>query len=112
VNYKSGSVVSSYQVIDPAAPRVLIEEIPIYGASTIEWTGMLRYATRASWFGQRTRLSFQLNVTNLFDQHEPLVRRYNTIVVPPGATLPAPVGPTSLFLRAPRSWLLSAKLDL
>ncbi len=112
MSYKSGSVVSSYQIINPAAPRVLIDELPIYGASTLEWSAMLRYATRTDLFGKKTRLSWQLNVTNLFNRTDPLVRRYNTIVVAPGAPLPAPTGPTSIFFRTPRAWTLSAKLDL
>ncbi len=111
MSYKSGSVVSSYQILDPAAPKVLLQEIPIYGVSTIDWSAMLRYATRTDWLGKRTRLSFQLNVTNLFDQSGPFVRRYATITVAPGTALPPPTNPTSLFQRAPRSWTLAAKLD-
>jgi len=110
MNYKSGSVVSSYQIIDPAKPRILIREIPIYGETTTDWSAMLRYTTRANWLSQRGKLTFQLNVANLLDKSGPFVRRYGTIKVAPGTALPPPTTPTSLFLRAPRSVNLSVRL--
>ncbi|MDP3072310.1 MAG: hypothetical protein Q8N18_18610 [Opitutaceae bacterium] len=112
MSYKSGSVVSSYQIIDPAKPRILLQEIPIYGVSTTDWSAMLRYSTRAPWLNRRGKFTVQLNVTNLLDKSGPFVRRYNTITVAPGTPLPAPTTPTSLFLRAPRSFNLSVKLGL
>lgn len=104
VNYRAGSVVGSYQVIDPARPRDIIEEVPIFGSSVTDWSANLRYTTRARFFGRDTRMTFQLNATNLFrSSPELLVRRYATIVVRPGAALPAPANPTSSFILSPRT---------
>jgi len=46
----------------------------------------------------------------LLDQSGPIVRRVGTIVIGRGVTPPAPV-PTSYFIRTPRSWTLTRKLD-
>jgi iron complex outermembrane recepter protein len=112
VNYRSASVAGSYQIIDPAQPRVIIQEIPIYGRSLTDWSANLRYNTRHKLFGRDTLMTFQLNATNLFrSSAELLPRRYDTIVVAPGAALPGPGAPTSSFILAPRTISASLKLS-
>jgi len=58
-----------------------------------------------------TRVTFQLNVTNLLDQSDPLIRRVRTQVIAPGSPEPTNFVTSSYFIRAPRSWSLSAKFD-
>lgn len=111
MRYASARVVAGYQIVDPAKPNLILDTIPVYGSSDINWTAMLRYATRHSFFGRNTRLSFQLNVENLMNVAGPEVRRYSLIRVAPGAPLPAIGEPSIIFIRAPRSWNLSAKVD-
>jgi len=111
MRYASARAVAGYQIVDPAKPNLILDTIPVYGSSQIDWSGMLRYSTRSRFFGRNTRLSFQLNVENLLNVSGPEVRRYALIKVAPGAPLPAIGEPSIIFIRAPRSWSLSGKLD-
>lgn len=112
MNYRSGAVVGTYQIIDPAQPRVVIDEIDILGQSVTDWSANLRYTTRRKIFGQNTRMTFQLNANNLFrSDPELLTRRYSTIVVAPGVPLPAPGAPNSSFILAPRTVSGSVKFS-
>ena len=107
-----GAVVGTYQIIDPAQPRVVIDEIDILGQSVTDWSANLRYTTRRKIFGQNTRMTFQLNANNLFrSDPELLTRRYSTIVVAPGVPLPAPGAPNSSFILAPRTVSGSVKFS-
>ncbi len=111
MRYASARAVAGYQIVDPAKPNLILDTIPVHGSGQINWTGMLRYSTRTQFFGRNTRLSFQLNVENLMNVSGPEIRRYSLIKVAPGAPLP-PIGePSIIFIRAPRNWSLSAKLD-
>ena len=67
-----------------------------------------------AWLRQ-TAVTFQLNVTNLLDETEPLSRRAGKMIVAPGAPAPTILRDGSMFvqyfLRDPRAWNLSAKLQ-
>jgi hypothetical protein len=73
----------------------------------------LRYRTKLPWT-RNTWATFQLNVTNLLDEAEPVIRRYGRTTVAPGSPAPNTVRDGTVFaqyfLREPRAWTLSAKL--
>lgn len=66
----------------------------VYGSDNLRFDTMLRYQTR---LGRNTRLSLQLNVRNLLDDHAIEIRRYKT----DGGTL------QSFVLTDPREFTLS-----
>jgi hypothetical protein len=72
----------------------------VYGSDNLRFDAMLRYQTRLTLFGRNTRLSLQLNVRNLLDDHDIEIRRYKT----DGVTL------QSFVLTDPRDFTLSTTL--
>ncbi len=111
--YKSGAYNGAYEVrTGGLATGTLLETVPIFGNSTIDYDATIRYRTRLKWFN-KTTVSFQLNVFNVFDQSAPTVRRVSTVVIAPGAPAPklGTYTPTSYFLRAPRAWTFTSKFD-
>jgi hypothetical protein len=90
----------------------LLDSQPIFGQSTTDVGLGLRYRTRFTWL-RKTSVTLQLNIRNLLDESDPIVRRINRRVIAPGAPAPtlATSTPGSYFLRDPRSWNLSAKFD-
>ncbi|MBM3851864.1 MAG: hypothetical protein FJ399_01770 [Verrucomicrobia bacterium] len=108
--YRSGAYTGAYEVREGgvAAGR-LHETVPLFGQSTLDFDLNLRFRTRLPWL-KKARATIQLNVLNVLDRDEPIVRRVGTIVVAPGAPQPTPV-PTSYFLRTPRSWSLTSRFD-
>jgi hypothetical protein len=50
----------------------------VYGSDSLLFDGMLRYQTRLALLGRNARVSFQLNVRNLLDEHDIEIRRYKT----------------------------------
>lgn len=111
MRYASARAVAGYQIVDPAKPNLILDTIPVYGSGQINWSGMLRYSTRSTFFGRNTKLSLQLNVDNLLNVSGPEVRRYSLIKVAPEAPLPSIGEPSIIFIRSPRTWNLSAKVD-
>jgi hypothetical protein len=59
---------------------------------------------------KNARATFQLNIVNLLDESEPLIRRARTAVIAPGGT-PPPIDPSSYFIRTPRAWTLTSRFD-
>jgi outer membrane receptor protein involved in Fe transport len=108
--YRSGAYTGAYEIrTGGVAAGRLVETVPIFGPSTIDYDLSLRYRTRLPWV-RNARVTFQLNVANLLDRSAPIVRRVGTIVVAPGVTPPPPV-PTSYFIRLPRAWTLTSRFD-
>ena len=86
------------------------------GESTLDLGLGLRYRTRFAWL-RNTAVTFQLNVINLLDATDPVIRRATTPkrIVTPGA--PPPTIPrdgsmfVQYFLREARTWNLSARFQ-
>jgi outer membrane receptor protein involved in Fe transport len=72
----------------------------VYGNDSLQFDAMLRYAPRVGWLGRNGRWSLQLNVRNLFDEHDISIRRYKT----DGVTL------DRFALTDPREIVLSSTL--
>jgi outer membrane receptor protein involved in Fe transport len=72
----------------------------VYGSDNLRFDAMLRYQTRLTLFGRNTRLSLQLNVRNLLDDHDIEIRRYKT----DGVTL------QSFVLTDPREFTVATTL--
>ena len=115
--YKSGAYTGTYDVREGGvATGKLLGAKPLLGNSTLELGSGLRYRTRLVWL-RNTTVTFQLNVSNLLNETEPVIRRATTPrrIAAPGA--PAPEIPrdgsmfVQYFLRDPRAWNLSAKLQ-
>lgn len=115
--YKSGAYTGTYDIREGGvATGKLLGTKPLLGDSMLDFGLGLRYRTRLAWL-RNTAVTFQLNVSNLLDESDPIIRRATTPrrVVAPGA--PAPSIPrdgsmfVSYFLREPRAWNLSAKLQ-
>jgi outer membrane receptor protein involved in Fe transport len=111
--YKSGAYTGAYEIRQGGvATGALLSTVPLFGNSTIDYDASLRYRTRFAWL-RKTSVTFQLNVFNLLDRSEPIIRRMRTTVVGPGD--PPPTGarlvPSSYFIRTPRSWTLTSKFD-
>jgi outer membrane receptor protein involved in Fe transport len=108
--YRSGAYTGAYEIRQGGvASGNLLQTVPRFGQSTIDYDLSLRYRTRLPWM-KNTRASFQLNIVNLLDQSDPIVRRTRTAIVAPGAT-PPPAEPSSYFIRTPRAWTLTSKFD-
>jgi hypothetical protein len=111
--FRSGAYTGVYEVREGGvATGKLLDSQPIFGQSTTDVGLGLRYRTRFTWL-RKTGVTLQLNVRNLLDETEPIVRRVNRRVIAPGTPAPtlATSTPGSYFLRDPRSWNLSAKFD-
>jgi outer membrane receptor protein involved in Fe transport len=115
--YKSGAYTGVYEIREGGVSSgKLIGTKPLLGESTLDLGVGLRYRTRLAWL-RRTAVTFQLNVTNLLDETEPVIRRTGNPrrVVAPGAPEPAIPRDGSVFaqyfLREPRTWNLSAKFQ-
>ncbi|MEO7797311.1 MAG: hypothetical protein ABIY47_06255 [Opitutaceae bacterium] len=111
--YKSGAYTGAYEVrTGGVSTGILQETVPVFGNSTISYDTSIRYRTRLDWL-KKTALTLQLNVFNVLDKSDPVTRRINTIVIAPGGTPPSRQSyvPSSYFIRDPRRWLLTAKID-
>lgn len=111
--YKSGAYTGAYEIRQGGvATGTLLDTVPLFGNSTLDFDGSLRYRTRFTWL-RRTAVTIQLNVFNLLDESDPIVRRMRTAVIAPGAPAPAAADliPSSYFIRTPRAWTLSSKFD-
>jgi iron complex outermembrane recepter protein len=111
--YKSGGYTGVYEVREGGVSTgKLLDSISVFGESTIDYGAMMRYRMKLP-FAKQARFSLQLNVTNLLDETDPVVRRTQTAVIAPGATPPpaSSLVPTSYFVRVPRSWTLSGQFD-
>lgn len=115
--YKSGAYTGTYDIREGGvATGKLIGTKPLIGDSLLEFGLGLRFRTKLTWL-RNTGVTFQLNVSNLLDETDPVIRRATTPrrVVAPGA--PAPSIPrdgsmfVQYFLREPRAWNLSAKFQ-
>lgn len=112
--YKTGAFAGVYDVREGGvATGKLISTVPIKGEDTLDLGLGLRYRTKVP----RTRNTWvilQLNVTNLLDEDDPVIRRYGRTTVAPGAPAPNTVRDGTVFaqyfLRDPRAWTVSAKL--
>jgi iron complex outermembrane receptor protein len=109
--YQSGRVVANYQIVNPAKPNLILNTIPVFGASQTTWSALLRYTTRNQIFGRKTKLSFQLNVENLMNKNGTEIRRYSTYKIAPGAAIPPLGPPTYIWVVNPRSWSLTTRID-
>lgn len=108
--YRSGAYTGAYEIREGGiAGGRLVQTVPRFGQSTIDFDLSIRYRTRITWL-KNTRATFQLNVANVVDESDPIVRRIATVVVAPDAA-PPPAVPTSYFIRTPRSWSLTSKFD-
>ncbi|MEY2881331.1 MAG: hypothetical protein RLZZ15_3711 [Verrucomicrobiota bacterium] len=108
--YRSGAYTGAYEIrTGGVAGGNLLATVPRFGQSTIDYDLNLRYRTRLPWV-KNARVTFQLNIANLLDKSEPLIRRARTAVIAPGGT-PPPIDPSSYFIRTPRSWSLTSKFD-
>ncbi len=111
--YKSGAYTGAYEIrTGGVATGALLGTVPLFGNSTIDYDASLRYRTRFTWL-RRTSVTFQVNVFNVLDESDPIVRRMRTAVIAPGAPAPAAGSliPSSYFIRTPRAWTLSSKFD-
>ena len=113
--YKSGAYAGTYDLREGGvATGKLLGTKPLIGESSLNLGLGLRYRTRMAWLRQ-TAVTFQLNVTNLLDETGPLSRRAGKMIVAPGAPAPTILRDGSMFvqyfLRDPRAWNLSAKLQ-
>ena len=111
--YKSGAYTGAYEIRQGGvATGTLLDTVPLFGNSSLDFDGSLRYRTRFTWL-RRTAVTIQLNVFNLLDESDPIVRRMRTTVIAPGAPAPAAADliPSSYFIRTPRAWTLSSKFD-
>lgn len=111
--YKSGAYTGVYEIRQGGvATGTLLDTVPLFGNSTTDYDASLRYRTRFTWL-RKTSVTFQLNVFNVLDEADPIVRRMRTTVIAPGAPAPAPAAlvPSSYFIRTPRAWTLSSKFD-
>ncbi len=109
--YRSGAYTGAYEIrTGGVAAGNLIQTVPRFGQSTIDYDLSLRYRTRFAWI-KNTRVTFQLNITNLLNQSDPIVRRVSTEVIAPGAAAPTTFRPSSYFIRTPRAWSLTSKFD-
>ncbi|MBL9185900.1 MAG: hypothetical protein JNK23_00335 [Opitutaceae bacterium] len=108
--YRSGAYTGAYEIREGGvASGKLLQTVPRFGQSTLDYDLSLRYRTRVPWV-KNARATFQLNIVNLLDQSDPLIRRARTAVVAPGAT-PPPIDPSSYFIRTPRAWTITSKFD-
>lgn len=108
--YASAAYTGPYEVrAGGLSTGALIATEPTFGNSSINWDLGLRYRTKIG-PNRKTNLILQLNVFNVLDQDDPLVRRIRTIVIAPGAPAPTPDQyiPSSYYIRDPRRWQLSA----
>ena len=111
--YRSGAYTGTYEVREGGlATGKLLDTQPLFGQSTTDFGLAVRYRTKFTWL-RKTGVTFQLNVSNLLDETEPLVRRANKRIIAPGDSVPtlATSIAGSYFLRNPRAWNLSAKFD-
>jgi len=108
--YRSGAYTGAYEVrTGGVASGTLLETVPRFGRSTLDFDLNLRYRTRVPWV-KNARATVQLNIANLLDESGPIIRRSRAAVVAPGATPPL-LDPSSYFIRLPRSWTLTTKFD-
>jgi iron complex outermembrane recepter protein len=111
VRYRSGAYVGAYEIREGGVSGGdLVDSVQLFGDSTTDYDLGLRYRVRWKWL-RATRAMFQLNVSNLLDETEPIVRRVRTQIIAPGAAAPTEFVPSSYFIRLPRSWNLSARFD-
>jgi hypothetical protein len=107
-NYKGAPYTGAYEIREGGtASGELIDTVPVYGASTTDLGGMVRYVRRI----KKTKVTFQLDVSNLANDTEPLVRRVQTRVIAPGDAAPSEFTPTSYFIRYPRTWRFTTQFD-
>lgn len=82
----------------------ITETIPLYGNSFWRADALLGYTFSKSTLrhlgGYVDNLTIQLNVYNVFDQHDPLITRYQ----------PDDIGALRAVVQPPRSWQLEAKI--
>ena len=115
VLYKSGAFTGVYDIREGGVTTGrLLGTKPLIGESMLDVGLNLRYRTRLAWL-RNTGVTFQLNVTNLLDETDPLARRASRMVIAPGAPEPRIVRDGSMFvqyfLRDPRAWSLSARFQ-
>lgn len=86
----------------------LLDTQPLFGESTTDVGLGFRYRTKLAW-PRKTGVTFQLNISNLLDETDPMVRRAARSIIAPGATPPtvATSIASSYFLRNPRAWTFS-----
>ncbi len=111
--FRSGAYTGTYEVREGGvAAGKLLDTQPLFGESTTDVGLGLRYRTKLAWL-RKTAVTFQLNISNLLDETDPMVRRAARSIIAPGATPPtvATSIASSYFLRNPRAWTLSAKFD-
>ncbi len=109
--YRSGAYTGAYEIREGGIQTgALVKSVPVFGQSTIDHDISIRYRTRLNWFRDAT-VTIQLNVTNVFNQYDPIIRRIRTEIVAPEAPLPTEFVTRSYFIRQPRSWSLTARLD-
>lgn len=112
-SYQAGAYTGIYEVREGGvATGALLDTVPLFGKSIMNYGLGLRYKTRLGWLN-KTSLTLQANVFNLLDQTEPIIRRASKIIIAPGAPTPTAVDAAtkSYFLRDPRSWAVSASFD-
>jgi iron complex outermembrane receptor protein len=111
--FRSGAYTGTYEVREGGvAAGKLLDTQPLFGESTTDVGLGLRYRTKLAWL-RKTGVTFQLNISNLLDETDPMVRRAARSIIAPGATPPTVATSIagSYFLRNPRAWTLSAKFD-
>ncbi len=113
--YKSGAYAGTYDIREGGvATGKLLGTKPLVGESSLNVGLNLRYRTRLAWM-RNTAVTFQLNVSNLLAETEPLSRRAGKMIVAPGAPAPTILRDGSMFvqyfLRDARAWTLSARLQ-
>lgn len=111
--FRSGAYTGAYEVREGGvATGKLLDTQPLFGESTTDVGLGVRYRTKLAWL-RKTGVTFQLNISNLLDETDPMVRRAARSIIAPSATPPtvATSIASSYFLRNPRAWTLSAKFD-
>lgn len=112
--YNSGAYTGAYDVREGGVRTgKLIDTIPSFGQDTYNYGATVRYRTKIRWLS-RASMTVRLNVTNLLDDSEPLIRRQSTSFIgTPGGPAPAPSDfvTTTYFIQEPRRWTLAAEFD-
>lgn len=113
--YKSGAYAGTYEVREGGVSTgKLLDTKPLMGESMLELGLNMRYRTKFTWL-RKTGVIFQLNVSNLLDASDPIIRRASKQYIAPDA--PPPTIPrdgsvyVAYFLRDGRAWNLSAKFN-
>ena len=112
--YNSGAYTGAYEIREGGVRTgKLIDTIPSFGQDTYKYGANVRYRTRLNWLN-RTSMTVRLNVANLLNETEPLIRRQSTSFIgAPGGPAPKPSDfvTTTYFIQEPRRWTLAADFD-